>query len=91
MEVCFYATLRDVVGSKRVQFDLPEGATVAALLHAAGDRYPGLKSLIWTPDGRFSDYVKVFVDGREARHLQGLETPLAADASVDVFPPAAGG
>lgn len=91
MEVSFYATLRDIVGTKRVVFDLAPGASVRTLLDAAGERYPQLKALIWLPDGRVSDYVKVFVDGREARHLQGLETPLTADSSIDIFPPAAGG
>jgi sulfur-carrier protein len=91
VEVSFYATLRQVVGARHVQFELPAGATVHALLDEAGDRFPGLKALIWEPDGRLSDYIKVFVDGRESRHLQGLDTPLGADATVDIFPPAAGG
>src|SRR5512146_917777 len=91
MEVSFYATLRDVVGAKKVQFDLPPGSTVRGLLNEAGLRFPGLKPLIWEADGRLRDYIKVFVDGRETRHLKGLETVVAADASVDIFPPAAGG
>jgi sulfur-carrier protein len=91
VEVSFYATLREIVGTKRVHFDLPAGSTVHTLLDQAGERYPRLKALIWQPDGRLSDYVKVFVDGRESRHLQGLDTPLGADATVDIFPPAAGG
>ena len=91
MDVAFYATLRDIVGAKHIQFDLPAGATVHELLDLAAERYPKLKTLIWQPDGRLSDYVKVFVDGRESRHLQGLETRLAADATIDIFPPAAGG
>ena len=50
-----------------------------------------LAPLLWTPDGGLSDYIKVFVDGREMRHLQGLATPVPPDAQLDVFPPAAGG
>ena len=91
MEVSFYATLRDIVGAKRVQFDLPAGSTVRELLNEAGERYPRLKALIWQPDGRVSDYIKVFVDGRESRHLGGLETALSANSTIDIFPPAAGG
>ena len=34
---------------------------------------------------------EVFIDGREIRNLQGLDTPVAADATVDIFPPTAGG
>lgn len=91
MEVSFYATLRGIVGTKKVPFDLPEGANVRTLLDAVGQRYPAIKDLIWNADGSLSDYIKVFVDGRESRHLQGLETPVPPTATVDIFPPAAGG
>ena len=91
MDVSFYATLRGIVGTKKVVFDLPEAATVQTLLNAVGERYPAIKELIWNADGSLSDYIKVFVDGRESRHLQGLETPVSPTATVDIFPPAAGG
>ena len=91
MEVCFYATLRTIAGGKRVEFDVPEGATVRELLAAAEHRFPAFTPLLWQPDGSLSDYIKVFVDGREMRHLRGLETPIPAGAPVDIFPPAAGG
>lgn len=91
MDVAFYATLRQMVGTKHVAFGLPPSATVRDLLDAICERFPPMKPLIWEPDGRLSDYIKVFVDGRESRHLQGLETPVPPGASIDVFPPAAGG
>lgn len=91
MEVCFYATLRQIVGTKRVAFDLPEEITVKDVLRAAEERFPALSPLLWEPDGSLSDYIKVFVDGREMRHLAGLATPVPANAQLDVFPPAAGG
>ena len=91
MQVAFYATLRDVVGAKRVELDLAEDPTVLGLLKKVEKRYPGMGELIWDVDGRLRDYVKVFVDGRESRHLQGLATPIGPDAEVDIFPPSAGG
>ena len=91
MDVSFYATLRQIAGTKHVAFDLEEGATARRLLDAAGERFPELRALIWQPDGSLSDYVKVFVDGREIRHLRGLDTPIPLDATVDIFPPTAGG
>ena len=91
MEVSFYAMLRPVVGTKRVAFELSREATVRDLLDAVGERFAALKPLMWEPDGRLSDYIKVFVDGREMRHLQGLGTPVPPTAQVDIFPPAAGG
>jgi len=91
MDVHFYATLRAIVGGKTVSFELPEGATVRDLLEAATDRFPGLGPLIWTAEHELGNYIKVFVNGREIRHLQMLETPVPPDSSLDIFPPVAGG
>lgn len=91
MRVNFYATLRPLAGGKTVEFDLPAGATAGDLLRAVGERFPPIAELIWTPAGELGDYIKVFVDGREIRHLQLLDTPVPPAAEVDIFPPAAGG
>lgn len=91
MDVRFYATLRPIVGGKVVSFDLPEGSTTKDLLKAACERFPALAPLIWTDGGDLGEYIKVFVDGRDIRYLQMLQTPLPAGAEVDIFPPAAGG
>jgi molybdopterin synthase sulfur carrier subunit len=91
MRVNFYATLRPLAGGKSVEFDLPPGATAGDLLRAVSDRFPAIGELLWTPEGDLGDYIKVFVDGREIRHLQLLATPVPPGAEVDIFPPAAGG
>jgi MoaD family protein len=91
VEVNFYATLRTIAGGKKVELDVPAGATVRQLLAEAEHRFPALTPLLWQSDGSLSDYIKVFVDGREMRHLQGLETLIPAGVPVDIFPPAAGG
>lgn len=91
MEVRFYATLRPIVGGKLVVFDLPADTSVRTLLNSATDRFPELGPLIWKADGELGEYLKVFVDGREIRHLAMLETALPATASIDIFPPVAGG
>jgi molybdopterin synthase sulfur carrier subunit len=91
MRVNFHATLRPLAGGKSVEFDLPPGATAGDLLRAVSDRFPAIGELLWTPEGDLGDYIKVFVDGREIRHLQLLATPVPPGAEVDIFPPAAGG
>ncbi len=91
MRVNFYATLRPLAGQKTVEFDLPPGSTAGDLLRAVGERFPPIGALLWTETGELGDYIKVFVDGREIRHLQLLATPVPPGAEVDIFPPAAGG
>ncbi len=91
MDVRFYAGLREIVGGKRVVLETAPGQTVRELLDEAGEKFPALLPLMWEPDGSLSDYIKVFVDGREMRHLEGLETVIPEDAEIDIFPPSAGG
>ncbi len=91
MDVYFYATLRKCVGGRRVSLDLPAGSTAGDLLRHAAHVFPALGPLIWEGNGQLADFIKVFVDGREIRNLQGLDTPVPAEATVDVFPPSAGG
>jgi sulfur-carrier protein len=91
MDVRFYATLRPIAGGKLVSFDIGDGATARDVLEAACERFPALAPLIWTAEGELGEYIKMFVDGREIRHLKMLETPVPAGAEVDIFPPAAGG
>lgn len=88
----FYATLRQIVGRKRVEFTLPEGATVAELLEAVLRGCPDLRPHLLDDAGELSRHVHVFVNGRGAVYLPDrLETKLAASDAVDIFPAIAGG
>ena len=91
MEVCFYANLRPLVGADRVELELERGATVRSLLGELLRRWPALGEHLVTAEGELSRRVNLFVEGRNARWLQGEATPLDGVAQVDLFPPVAGG
>ncbi|MCS5635173.1 MAG: MoaD/ThiS family protein [Myxococcota bacterium] len=91
MRVCFYATLEPIVGQRRVEVELPEPATVRDLVEELSARWPALGEALLDDDGQLSRRVNIFVDGRNARWLQGLETSLEPENSIDIFPPVAGG
>ncbi len=91
MNVRFYATLRPLVGGKTVDVCLPPGATVRDLLESATTRFPKLEPVVWTENRELGAFVKVFLDGRDIRHLALLDTPVPGDAEIDIFPPVAGG
>jgi molybdopterin synthase sulfur carrier subunit len=91
MRVSFYATLEPIVGQRKVEVPLPEGSRVGDLVDALVECWPGLREHLVDDDGQLSRRVNIFVGGRNARWLEGLETPLEPDQTIDVFPPVAGG
>ena len=92
MDVNLFATLRQLAGHKTVHFDLPEGATVRELLGQVVDRYPAMREELFNEGGELLGHVHVFINGRDAPHLdKALETPLTANDEVDLFPAVGGG
>ncbi len=92
MKVNFYATLRQVVGARMVDFDLDEGATIGQLLDEMIRCYPALRHELMDDQGNLYQHVQIFVRGREASFLEkGLDTPLSPEDMVGIFPAVGGG
>jgi MoaD family protein len=94
VRVILYATLRAAVGSRIVDLgqDIGQGSTVWDAVHALIARYPVLRPELLDSDGQLWRHVHVMVNGRDAPYLErGLDTPLLADDTLDVFPPVGGG
>ncbi|MBI5649062.1 MAG: MoaD/ThiS family protein [Chloroflexi bacterium] len=92
MHVNFYATLRPLAGGKTIEVSLPTPAPVLRVLQAATQDKPDLAAEMWQAPGALKSHIKVFVNGRQSVHLPaGLETPVQAEDTLDVFPPVGGG
>ena len=52
--------------------------------------YPALKERV-TQDGELSPFVNVYVNDRDVRYRDGLETPVGPDDTVILLPAMAGG
>ena len=90
MKIRYYAMLRDATGVDEMEWKQPE-PTIGALVDDLCALY-GTKLRRWLYDGdRLAQWVSIMVNGRDYRHLQGLETPLHPDDTVTLFPPIAGG
>ena len=68
-----------------------EGATVGEALANVAAQYPDLKHHIYEDDTNLRGFVNVFVDGTNIKKLNGLDTPVAAGATVMIVPAIAGG
>ena len=92
MNVNFYATLRQIAGGKTIEIPLPDGGTVQQLLDAVVERFPEMREELLDPAGGLYPHVHLFVNGRDAPHLeQAMETPLGDADKIDLFPAVAGG
>jgi molybdopterin converting factor subunit 1 len=79
VKLLFFASLKDIVGSRRLQLDVPEGATVADVLASLEASYPRIKqyrSVVLTAvNEEYADQLTAIHDGDE----------------VAIFPPVSGG
>jgi len=74
-------------GNRHVEAD---GATVRQVLESLVASYPTLRDRLFDGD-ELPQFLNVFIDGNDVRLDQGLETPVAPDATVILLPAVAGG
>jgi len=68
-----------------------EAKTVAEAVAKLDELYPGIRERICEPGGRVRRFVSIFVNGKDIRSLQGVETLLADGDEVGIIPAMAGG
>lgn len=92
MRVHFYATLRDVTGTKTVEIDIPDYSTVRQLVDAVVTRWPPMREILLDPNGDMYGHVHVFVNGRDAPFLpEKMETVIKPTDVINIFPAVGGG
>lgn len=86
-----FATVRDIVGSKRITVPFEDGDTVRVLVERLGADYPVLRDKLLDETGDLSSDVHIYVHGRNVEWLDGLNTSIRDSDDVFIVPPMAGG
>lgn len=81
----------DSGGAARLDLALGPDACLADLFDAVGTTHPRLERRIRDEQRNVRRYVNVYVDGEDARRLDGGETRLREGTEVQVMPSIAGG
>jgi molybdopterin synthase sulfur carrier subunit len=90
--VRLYATLGPRAGGDRaVAVPWAAGDSVGDVIRRLLREKPGLEGQILDEHGHILPYINVFLDGRDVRYLDGLETGVNGETEVSIFPPVAGG
>jgi molybdopterin converting factor small subunit len=67
------------------------GDTVGALLEAFAAQYPDIRTHLYDDAGAPRSFINIYVGETNIKNAGGLDTPLAADATVMLVPAIAGG
>jgi MoaD family protein len=90
MQIRYFATIRSITGENTLRWEQSE-ATLGELLHNLCARY-GNHFRSWVLDGDdLGQAIIILVNGCDARHLAGINTPLQPDDIIAIFPLVAGG
>ena len=82
-------TLRAATGgAKLVEV---QGDTVRDVIGGLVALHPGLEAQLIAPDGDLNRFVNAFLNDTDVRHLQDLDTPVAAGDTLVLLPAMAGG
>ncbi len=68
-----------------------QGATLAEVIVDLEHQFPGIRARLVDDEGEILSFVNIFVDNEDVRFLQGLRTPVSADAEISIVPAMAGG
>jgi len=88
LELRFFASFREAVGTKTIEREFEDGATVGEVLTALEEEFPDLD---FFEDGEIRGFVRILKNGRDVEHMSGRDTPLEDGDELSCFPPVAGG
>lgn len=85
--------IKEVIGQRRTEIDLPRGSRLEDLLAYVQQRWgEGLAGRLFDPDsGAVLPYVRIMVNGQTIQFLRGMETPLKDGDEVLILPLVSGG
>jgi len=85
--------IKDVIGQRLTEIDLPTGTTVADFLDYMKQRWGDkLTSSLFDPNsGVVLPYVRIMINGQAISFLDGTETTLKDGDELLILPPVSGG
>jgi len=92
VQVNLYASLRQGVGQKSIDLNLPQPVSVRELILKILGEYPGLEAELADDTGELHAHIQILVNGSDIRYLDGNLIKLLEDGDqVSIFPALGGG
>lgn len=90
MEWKLFADLAEVAGTRTVAID-EDVETAGEALEALLDAHPDLADRVLEESGGLAEHVNLLRNGENVAGAEELETPVAPDDELALFPPVSGG
>lgn len=87
MKIKLFGSLRREAGTAEKE---ASGTTLREALERICDDNQGLRTAIFDGDA-LRPHVRIMINGHDSELFNGLDTPVAEDDQIAVFPPIAGG
>lgn len=91
IELRFFATVREAVGTRTATRKFESGTVVRDVLAAIETQFPELDGRLLDGDGSIARSITVMRNGTNVTHHEGAETELKNGDSLSITPPVTGG
>jgi len=92
VRVNLFLMLREIVGEKVVELNLPEHSTILDLINLLAKKYgKDFSRYVFDEKNKVRQYLNFLVNGKNIEHLKGFKTTLNNGDSIVILPPPAGG
>ena len=68
-----------------------EGSSVGEILHRLAEQHRGLDRHLFDAEGELRQFINIYVDDRNIRSLQGLDSSVGNGVVLNIVPAVAGG
>lgn len=86
MEIRVYSTLRAVVGYQHIYIDSVPDMTIEHALQETLAVQPALRTRVFDEENQLQPSIRVIVNGRDIRFLDGLQTEVTPEDMICIFP-----
>ncbi|MDG5761670.1 MoaD family protein [Natronococcus sp. A-GB1] len=90
LELRFFATVQEVIGTETMTREFEPGTTVEDVLDGLEAEYPDLKAVLRNEDGDFAHHITILRNGEQVTNLDGFDTELADGDEIAITPPRTG-
>ncbi len=68
-----------------------KGTNVQECIEYLDSQFPGIKERLFDANGQMRNFINLYVNGEDVRHLQGLNTLIKEGDEMSIVPAIAGG